>query len=155
MSSVIPAAIPAAVALFQGVTDPDEVTVQDGVPTAAETRKYVCVGYDPDSTAAVEFTQAMAALRGTGGHARKEEFEILCTLVVSSGDSDLPGLRTEAFALLALLEAALRVRPGLSLSDTLGSGGTAQIVTGQVDQGESAQGDAVAIRFRIRCTARI
>ena len=155
MSSTDPAAIPAVVALFQAATDPDEVTVSDGLLTEYATDKYVCVGYDPDSTMAVEFTQAMAAARGSAGHSRKEEFEILCYLRVSGGDSDLPGLRASAFAVLADLEALLRVQPGITLSGALGSGGTAQLTSGQVDQGEDAHGDAVGIRFRIKCNARI
>lgn len=155
MPSTIPMALPAAVALFQAATDPDDVTISDGLLTEYPTDKYVCIGYDPDSTMAVEFTQTMAAARGQAGHSRKEEFDILCYLRVSGGDSDLPGLRTQAFALLTELEELLRVRPGVSLSDALGSGGTAQLMSGQVDQGEDSNGDAVGIRFRINCKARI
>lgn len=154
MSSAIPGALTALVALLQAATD-DDVSVHDGQPATAETPKYICVGYDPDSVMAVEFTQSMAAARGPVGHSRKEEFDILCLLVVTSGDSDLPGLRTTAFALLDEVDAILRVRPGVSLNDALGSGGTAQLSAGQVDQGENSRGDAIAIRFRVTCKARI
>lgn len=155
MSSSIPAAIPALVALFQDATDPADVTVSDGMLTEYPTEKYVCIGYDPDSTMSVEFTQAMAAARGSAGHSRKEEYDVLCYLRVSSGDSDLPGLRTQAFTLLAELEGLLRVSPGLTLSGALGSGGTAQLTSGQVDQGADKLGDTVGIRFRVNCKARL
>lgn len=155
MSSSIPLAIPALVALFQAATDPDDVTVSDGMLTEYPTAKYVCVGYDPDSTMTVEFTQEMAAARGPAGHSRKENYDVLCYLRVSSGDSDLPGLRSAAFVLLSELEDLLRVQPGITLSGALGSGGTAQFMSGQVDQGEDKLGDTVGIRFRVNCKARI
>lgn len=155
MSSTIPAAIPALVTLLAAATDPADVTISDGMLTEYPTAKFVCIGYDPDSTLTVEFTQAMSAARGPAGHTRKEEYDVLCYLRVSGGDSDLPGLRTDALELLAVLEGLLRVRPGVSLSDALGSGGTAQLVAGQIDQGEDNLGDTVGIRFRINCKATI
>jgi hypothetical protein len=142
------------VAAADAATDSD-VVVFDGQPTSAEEPKYLCIGYDPDTPMTVDFTQVPAAMRGSSGHARREEYDILCYLVVSGGDSDFPGLTAAAFDVLADIENYLRTAPGITLGGTLGSGGTAQLTSGQVDRGENTHGDAVALRFRVTCKARI
>lgn len=150
MSSTIPAAIDALLALAR--TALPAVTVHDGVPVTVGTKDYLCVGYDPDSDLAVEFTQVAAAMRGLAGHTRREEYDVLCQLVAYSGDVKMGTRRTSAFALLAPIEDALRLNP--SLSGALGSGGTAQLGGGQLAQVQTDKGAYIDLRFRVTCKAR-
>lgn len=151
MSTTIPAALASLLTICQAALP--GVTVHDGPPITVGTKDYLCVGYDPDSDVAVEFTQVFAAARGPGNHSRKEEYEVLCQLVAFSGDVKILNRRTTGFALLGPIEDALRANP--SLTGALGSGGLAQMSAGSLQQAQTNKGAHIDIRFRIRCTARI
>jgi len=151
-TSAIPGAMAALVDILTAAL-PD-VAVFDGSSVADDSMPdCVWVGWHPDEQDAARFVQSFNA---AGARTRDEAFQIFCYLESWSGDTDMPARRTQAFALLAAVETALRSTAADPAKANLG--GTvlwAELTTGSLRPIQDDKGLRAGIPFVISCRARI
>lgn len=83
----------------------EQVAVFDGQPVTGDVpTSYCTVGYAGLEESAGSYETARAG----NGFQIEESGSVRCELVVSAGDTDLTAVRTEAFALVDAIEAAIR-----------------------------------------------
>lgn len=131
-----------------------DAQIIDGPPlTNLESGRRVFVGWQPDGEAAVTLEQAFAS---AGARRRDENFVIACYAEVESGDTEMGQMRSDAFALVAVVETELRASDAAPTAPTLnGTVLWAHLTTGNLQQGQTRSGAAAGVAFTIACRARI
>lgn len=156
-TSTVPAALSALVSILRAAAALSEVVVHDGHPGSdLEDADVLVVGWDPETSAAVDFRQDFNA---AGARTRDETFDILCFAQSWTGDSSpeaVAARRVRAFALLAAVEDALRATNDAPMAPTLnGSVLWAHLTAGQLRQSRGPDGAIAGVPFRISCRSRI
>lgn len=153
-TSAIPAAIDALLEILAAEDGLSDVRVLDGPPVGdMSDQDYVAIGWQPDSEEAVQMDQDFNA---AGARTRDEDFTILCWLDTWTGDSDVRARRVRAFALLAVIEDAIRASGASPTAPTLnGTVLWAHLTGGLLKQANTDQGVRAGIAFTITCRARI
>jgi hypothetical protein len=108
-TSRVPATIDALVALFTAAG----LTTWDGPLVTGDYQPAIHVGYDGDPEGDFKAVDADQEWAGIGAKSRDEEFDVICCAITVSGNSDIRSAREAAFAMLAVVENALRVNPSL------------------------------------------
>jgi hypothetical protein len=108
-TSRIPATIDALVAAFTAAG----LHTFDGPLVSGDYTPAVWVGYDGDPEGDFKAVEGDQEWAGIGAKKRGEEFDVICSVTVLSGDSDVRSARETAFALLATVENTLRADPSL------------------------------------------
>jgi hypothetical protein len=120
-------------------------TTYDGPPLTGDTPSdYVIVGGtdNPDDDAG-EFTQDW---NGLGARAKVETGQVICALLVGTGDDTVKTARDRALVILGLIENAVRSDP--SLGGVLASG-WCQLLSGKPSQRRNQAGLYARIEFVI------
>jgi hypothetical protein len=153
-TSRIPAAIDALVSILRAAPALAGVQVVDGPPTIDQAdADHVYVGWQTGADTAAELTQDFNA---AGARTRDENFDILCEVDAWTGDSDVKTRRDRAFALLGVVEDALRATGANPTAPALnGAVLWAHLTQGSLVQQNTPSGVRVGVTFRIACRARI
>lgn len=153
-SSRVPAAVDALLAILRAAPALAAVRIADGPDaTNATERDRIHVGWQPGADAAVSLQQDF---NSAGARTRDEDFEIACYAETRSGDKDMALQRTHIFALVAIVEDALRATDAAPTAPTLnGTVLWAHLTTGSLTQQQAADGAAAGLAFSISCRARI
>jgi hypothetical protein len=153
-TSAVPGAITALLAILRADAGLSGVQVLDGPPVGDQSdQDYVAVGWQDGSEESVQIVQDFNA---AGARTRDENFAILCWLDTWTGDSDVSARRVRAFALLAVIENAIRATAGAPNAPTLnGSVMWAHLTNAVLKQANTDQGVRVGIAFTITCRARL
>ncbi|MGW3024831.1 hypothetical protein [Streptomyces sp. NPDC001221] len=153
MTSRVPAAVDALLAILQAAPGLADATIVDGPPTVNLTAlKHVFVGWQPGADSAVSLTQDFNA---AGARTRDEAFAISCYAEARAGDTDMQARRAEVFALVGEVETALRATNGAPTAPTLdGAVLWAHLTAGDLTQVQ-AEGSLAGLAFTVTCQARI
>lgn len=148
-STRLPAVIDALVALFTAAL-PDTCQVIDGPPLEAVPGDYLAVGWSPLTTESASAPQTIASATGLS---REEAISVTCWLDSAGGDaSDIRTRRLGAYALLAVIESALRS------DNTLGgtvNAGWLVIGDNRLVQEQTESGCVVGVEFSVVGKSRI
>jgi hypothetical protein len=112
MASKVDAVCLALTALWQAAPALDDVQVVDGPQANAESApEWLFVGYDADTLN--ENTEGASAEQDWMAFARtkQEEGQVVCSVVVRSGEVNIAAVRTRAFEIVSAAEDALRSDP--------------------------------------------
>ncbi|MEH0578994.1 hypothetical protein QBA54_31995 [Streptomyces sp. B21-108] len=153
-TSALPRAIAALVTILQAAGGLADVDVTDGPPTGdVATSDFLAVGWSTDGYQAAETAQDFNA---AGARTRDEEFAIACVIDVWSGDDGFSTPRARAFAILGVVEQALRATGAAPEAPTLnGTVLWAHLTRASLRQYFTDQGARVALGFTVSCHARI
>lgn len=153
-TSAVPGAIAALVAILRAAPELSDVEILDGPPTIDMARSdVIAVGWSSEGEQAAQFAQTFNA---AGARTRDEDFDIGCLIDVWRGDSDFAAVRTRAFAVLAVVENAIRASTPDPAAPTLnGSVLWAHLTQGALAQSFTDQGARAALSFTVTCHARI
>lgn len=153
LTSRVPAAVDALLALLGARPALADVAVVDGPPTVNLTQKRrIHIGWAPGADVSVELEQAF---NGAGARTRDEAFSISGYAEARAGDKDLKARRDEAFALLGEIEQALRASNEAPEAPTLnGTVLWAHLTAGNLLQDQSS-GSLAGLMFTVNCQARI
>lgn len=153
LTSRVPAAIDALLAILRARPELAEVAIADGPPSVdVAPRRRIHIGWSPGADLAVELQQQFS---GAGARTRDEDFVIACYAESRGGDKDMSFRRSDAFILVGEVEQALRATDAAPTAPTLNNTVLwAHLTTGNVLQGTS-EGAAVGVEFTVSCRARI
>lgn len=153
MTSRVPAAVDALLAILRAAPALAEVDVIDGPAAINYTRlQRLYVGWQPTADGAVSLEQAF---NSAGARTRDEAFAIHCYAEARAGDKDMQARRTEAFALVGEVETALRATNTAPTAPTLnGTVLWAHLTAGDLTEVQ-ADGSLAGLAFTVTCQARI
>lgn len=153
MTSRVPAAVDALLAILTAAPAFAEVDVVDGPAAVNYTRlKRLYVGWQPSAEAAVSLTQNFNA---AGARTRDEAFTISCYAEARAGDTVMKDRRDEVFALVGEVETALRATNSAPTAPTLnGAVLWAHLTAGDLTQAQE-EGSLAGLAFTVTCQARI
>lgn len=142
MAAQWPLVVERLVALLPTLAGWDQVTVFDGQPvTAATPTMYATVGYVPGS----EHAGTYSTTQSPDGFQYMETGQVISQLVCATGSVDLPGLRSQAFALLDQLDSAIRADRRLGV---LSQEGTTDLTVDPLPA-SNQRGTALALVFTL------
>lgn len=153
MTSRVPAAVDALLAILRAAPGLAQVAIVDGPPVVNLTSlQHLFVGWQPSAEAAVSLTQDF---NSAGARTRDEAFAINCYAESRSGDTDMQARRSEVFALVGEVETALRATNAAPTAPTL-SGAVlwAHLTAGDLTEVQ-AEGSLAGLAFTVTCRARI
>ncbi|MEU6098948.1 hypothetical protein [Streptomyces sp. NPDC047079] len=153
MTSRVPAAVDALLAILRAAPGLANVTIVDGPPVVNLTGlQHVFVGWQPGDSAAVSLTQDF---NSAGARTRDEAFTIACYAESRAGDTDMQARRSEVFTLVAEVETALRATNSAPTAPTLnGTVLWSHLTAGDLTQVQ-AEGSLAGLAFTVTCQARI
>jgi hypothetical protein len=153
LTSRVPAAIDALVAILRDRPALADVAVVDGIsPVNATTKRRIHIGWSPGAESSVALQQSFAS---AGARTRDETFEISGYAEARTGDKDLKIARDHVFALVGEIEQALRASDAEPEAPTLrGTVLWAHLTTGDLLQ-SMADGSVAGVEFTVTCQARI
>jgi hypothetical protein len=153
-TSAVPDAIDALLAILRAAPALAQVQIVDGPPVDDQSgADQLCIGYQPgegeSASMLQEFTYA-------GARRREENGVINCWIDSWTGDSDIRPRRQRAFALLAVVEDALRGSQTAPEAPTLnGVVQWSQVAGGSLVQVNTDQGVRAGVAFTVTYLARI
>lgn len=153
MTSRVPAAIDALIAILSAAPTLEGVRIVDG-PSAVNftERQRIYVGWQPSEEPAVSLTQEFAYV---GGRRRNEDFTIACYAESRSGDKAMVLQRNRVFELVAAVEVALRSTEAAPDAPTLNNTVQwAHLTTGDLTYA-AGDGALAGVAFTVTCRARI
>lgn len=153
-TSAVPAAIDALVEIVGAAPGMTEVLVVDGPPAVnLTTRERIYIGYSPGAENSAEIVQSFAS---AGARTRDEDFSIPGYIEVRWGDTNMSRRRSRAFALLAVVEKALRATDANPTAPTLnGTVLWTGLTAGTLLQTQEDTGALAGLTFTVTCRARI
>jgi hypothetical protein len=153
-TSAVPGAIAALLAILRAAPELANVLVSDGPPTQdLADDDFIAVGWSDEGNQAVHMAQEFNA---AGARTRNEDFEISGWIDCWRGDHDFSTVRERAFALLAVIENAIRASGPNPTAPTLnGAVQWAHLTGGVLRQSFTDQGTRAALTFSVTCHARI
>ncbi|MEU8713616.1 hypothetical protein [Streptomyces sp. NPDC048663] len=153
MTSRVPAAVDALLAILNGTPELSEVAIVDGPSSINFTqRQRLYVGWTPGDDASVSLEQAF---NSAGARTRDEAFTIHCYAESRAGDKDMKARRDEVFTLVGVVESALRATNEAPTAPTLnGTVLWAHLTAGDLTQVQS-EGTGAGLVFTVTCQARI
>jgi hypothetical protein len=153
LTSRVPAAVDALLAILRAAPGLSAVAVLDGDPSVNFTdKRLIIIGAGGGDSPAVELSQDFAS---AGARNRDESFTIRCRAESSAGDQEISLQRTRVFELVGEVEIALRATDANPTAPTLG--GVVQwahVTAGDLVQNKTSGGLAV-LAFDVTCRARI
>ncbi|MEU6490390.1 hypothetical protein ABZ890_08350 [Streptomyces sp. NPDC046984] len=154
MTSRVPAAVDAFLAILRAAPNLSEVDIVDGPPVTDLTiAKRIHVGWQPGESMAVPLTQDF---NSAGARTRDEDFTINGYAEAWAGDTDMQARRTEVFALLGEVEIALRATNEAPNAPTLnGTVLWAHLTAGDLTQAQTTDGSMAGVAFAVTCRSRI
>ncbi|MFF0080220.1 hypothetical protein ACFYR1_11040 [Streptomyces canus] len=153
MTSRVPAAVDALLAILQAAPALAEAAIVDGPPVVNLTQlQRIHVGWQPGADSAVSLTQAF---NSAGARTRDEAFTIACYAEARAGNTVMKERRDEVFALVGAVETALRATNVAPTAPTLnGAVLWAHLTAGDLTQAQ-AEGSLAGLAFTVTCQARI
>jgi hypothetical protein len=153
-TSAVPGAIAALLAILRAEPALSEVLIVDGPPVQdMADPDLIAVGWSPEGDQAAAMTQNFNA---AGARTRDEDFEITGWIDCWRGDRDVSTVRDRAFALLGVVENAIRASGPNPTAPTLnGAVQWAHLTSGVLRQSLTEQGTRAALAFTVTCHARI
>jgi len=153
LTSRVPAAIDALVAILRDRPALADVAVVDGIsPVNTTSKRRIHIGWSPDGDSAVALQQSFAS---AGARLRDESFQITGYAEARTGDKDLKIARDQVFALVGEVEEALRASDAEPEAPTLrGTVLWAHLTTGDLLQ-SMTDGSVAGVEFTVTCQARI
>lgn len=153
-TSAVPGAIAALLAILRAAPALSDVQVIDGPPTKdMADPDFIAVGWSPDGDQSAQLVQDFNA---AGARTRDEDFEITGWIDCWRGDQDFTAVRDRAFAILAIVESAIRATGINPEAPTLnGAVMWAHLTGGVLRQSFTDQGTRAALSFTVTCHARI
>lgn len=153
MTSRVPAAVDALLAILRASAALDGVRIEDGPPIVNLTDlDRIHVGWHPSADSAVALTQEFNA---AGARTRNEDFGIACYAESRSGDTDMAARRTRVFELVAAVESVLRATDATTTAPTLNNTVLwSHLTAGDLTQWQE-QGVGAGLAFTVTCRARI
>lgn len=153
MTSRVPAAVDALLAILGAAPNLAEVAIIDGPASINYTqRQRLYVGWQPSAETAVSLEQAFNA---AGARTRDEAFSISCYAEARAGDKDMKARRDEVFALVGEVETALRATNTAPTAPTLNNTVLwAHLTAGDLTEVQ-AEGSLAGLAFTVTCQARI
>lgn len=153
MTSRVPAAVDALLAILQARPALADVAIVDGPPAVNLTQlRRIHIGWAPNAESAVALQQAF---NGAGARTRDEVFQISGYAEARAGDKDMKSRRDEVFALVGEIETALRASNEAPTAPTLnGTVLWAGLTAGDLFQAQS-EGSIAGLAFTVTCQARI
>ncbi|MEV0183811.1 hypothetical protein AB0I54_31685 [Streptomyces sp. NPDC050625] len=153
MTSRVPAAVDALLAILRAAPALAEVAIIDGPSAMNYTQlRRVYVGWQPGADSAVSLEQAF---NSAGARTRDEMFSVSCYAEARAGDKDMKSRRDEVFALVGEVETALRATNVAPEAPTLGGAVLwAHLTAGDLTQVQ-AEGSLAGLAFTVTCQARI
>ncbi|MGW4050798.1 hypothetical protein ACWENA_08190 [Streptomyces sp. NPDC004779] len=154
LTSRVPAAVDALLAILRAAPGLADVMVLDGPPvTNLSGTERLYIGHQPGGGPAVTLAQEFA---GAGARTRDEAFAITCYAEVWSGDTDMQVHRLRVFELVGEVETALRASNAATMAPTLdGTVLWAHVTAGDLAQEQSSSGARAGVVFTVTCQARI
>jgi hypothetical protein len=142
-----PSVVAALVSTFQGAAGPSDA-VYDGPPVGSDLPvRWVTVGWVQENEQAA--SGQVRQVQSPDGFQWDEAGTVLCEIVAQTGDVDLPGMRSSAFAFLDVLTTA--VRKDRTLGGVLSKNGTTEISLEPIPQA-AANGTEFWLRFTVTYT---
>ncbi|MFJ4974209.1 hypothetical protein ACIP6X_02460 [Streptomyces coeruleorubidus] len=153
-TSAVPGAMAALVAILRAAPDLADVEILDGPPTVDMARSdVIAVGWSSEGEQAAQFAQTFNA---AGARTRDEDFDIRCLIDVWHGGNDFAAVRQRAFAVLGVVENAIRASAPDPTAPTLnGAVLWAHLTQGALIQSFTDQGARAGLAFTVTCHARI
>ncbi|MFJ2477118.1 hypothetical protein ACIOWI_29790 [Streptomyces sp. NPDC087659] len=153
-TSAVPRAIDALLAILRAAPDLEGVDIIDGPPVSdMSTRELVAVGWQPESFEGAAFVQDFAS---AGARNRDENLTITGWVDTWNGDRDMQVVRLRVFALLGVIEDAIRASGSQPMAPTLnGTVQWAHLTSGVLQQANTEQGVRAGIAFTVSGHARI
>ncbi|MGW8703235.1 hypothetical protein ACWGOK_41090 [Streptomyces eurythermus] len=152
-TSRVPAAVDALLTILGTAPALAEAAVVDGAPvTNLTARLRIHIGWQPGADTAVSLEQSW---NGAGARTRDETFTIACYAEARDGGTDIKARRDEVFALVGVVEQALRATAEAPTAPTLNSTVLwAEVTAGNLAQ-STAEGSVAGLAFTVSCRARI
>lgn len=153
-TSAAPAAIDALLAILRAAPDLAGVRIIDGPPGVnfTETDR-IYVGWSSTGDQAVDIQQAFAS---AGARLRDEDASISCYIEARTGSKDMQVVRLRAFAILAVVENALRATNAAPEAPTLGGAVLwSDLTAAGLDQLQTDMGALAGLAFTVHTRARI
>ncbi|WP_327160553.1 hypothetical protein [Streptomyces zaomyceticus] len=153
-TSAVPAAIDALLEILRASPALTGVQIIDGPPVDDQsTADQLCIGYQPGEGESASMLQDFAY---AGARQREENAVISCWIDCWSGDGDIRPMRLRAFALLAVVEDALRASDAFPEAPTLnGVVQWSQLAGASLHQSLTDQGARAGMGFTVTYLARI
>jgi hypothetical protein len=153
-TSAVPGAIAALLAILRAEPALAEVLIVDGPPVQdMADPDLIAVGWSTESDQAAAMTQDFNA---AGARTRDEDFEITGSIDCWRGDHDVSTVRDRAFALLGVVENAIRASGPNPTAPTLnGAVLWAHLTSSVLRQSLTEQGTRATLSFTVTCHARI
>ncbi|MEU6702537.1 hypothetical protein [Streptomyces wuyuanensis] len=153
LTSRVPAAVDALLAILRAAPALDGVDIIDGPPAVNLTERHrIYVGWQTDGVPAVTLTQDF---NGAGARTRDEDFTISCYAESRGGDKDMSARRLRVFELVGAVETALRATDATPEAPTLnGTVLWAHVTAGDLTQSQDS-GASAGVAFSVSCRARI
>ncbi|MFD3333516.1 hypothetical protein ACFWV1_12850 [Streptomyces sp. NPDC058700] len=152
--SAVPAAIDALLEILRAAPALADVQIVDGPPVDDQSvPDQLFVGWQPGEGESASLLQDFAY---AGARQRDENGVINCWIDCWTGDIDIRPRRQRAFALLAVVEEALRASDAAREAPTLnGTVQWSQLAAGALRQSSTEQGARAGLGFTVSYFARI
>ena len=153
LTSRVPAAVDALLAILRAAPGLADVMVLDGPPrTNLSGTERLYIGHQPDGGPAVSLAQDF---NSAGARTRDEAFAIHCYAETWSGDTDMQVHRLRVFELVGEVETALRATNDAPTAPTLTNTVLwAHVTAGDLTQAQG-EGASAGVVFTVTCQARI
>jgi hypothetical protein len=153
-TSALPRAISALLEILREANDLTGLEIIDGPPVDdIATADFLSVGWSGGEDLGAEAVQDFNA---AGARTRDEDFTIVSVIDVWSGDDGFSVVRDRAFAILAIVEQAIRATgPNPDAPNLNGAVLWAHMTRASLRQYFTDQGARVALGFTVSCHARI
>lgn len=153
-TSAVPEAIDALLEILRAAPELSEVQIVDGPPVDDQSgADQLCIGFQPGEGESASMLQDFAY---AGARRRDENGVINCWIDCWSGDADIRPRRLRAFALLAVVEGALRASDIAREAPTLnGTVQWSQVAGASLRQSNTDQGTRAGVGFTVTYFARI
>lgn len=152
-TSRVPAAVAALLEILRAAPGLAGVRIIDGPePVNLTVKDMIFIGWSPGAEAAVGLTQNFNA---AGARTRDEDFQISCYAESRAGDKDMSLRRNRVFAMVGVVEEALRATNDAREAPTLnGTVLWSHLTAGNLQQAQS-EGAIAGLAFTVSCRARI
>lgn len=153
-NSAVPGAISELLQILRAANDLEDLQIIDGPPTQdIATVDFLAVGWSGGEDQGAESVQDFNA---AGARTRDEDFTVASVIDVWSGDDGFSVVRDRAYAILGIVEQAIRATgPNPDAPNLNGTVLWAHLTRTQLRQYFTDQGARVALVFTVSCHARI
>lgn len=151
VASRVPAALTQLATVAQTAVASLGCQVYRGPFVTGDPGKALFIGYDGDPTGDFRSVNANSEWAGLGAKARNEEFQVICSITMTTGNPDVGAATDSVYAVHAALEAAVRADPSLTQAPRF----TAAVAGGELFTMPHPGGLQVRLAFTVNVSARI